>query len=128
MPAQFLDARAVLNVLDTVQFEARLVEELDKRGLQREVVDREVPAYLNHGRWLADCPRCNNGMALLEGERAVCIECGGSYAVDWPTPARRTAAARVLGFRDQRSSWNWRPGEESVEDLKAENALRGVRF
>ena len=86
-------------------------------------------AYVNHGRWVADCPECNAGIAVWpDHPLTACGECGAVLTLEVPDADTRAAAEIVLSKRSVESVRNWRPDGETVEDLQAENALRGVDF
>jgi hypothetical protein len=104
---------------------------------QPEAPDTNAPpalAYVNHGRWVADCPTafCAGAVPLLPGAPFMCgnclnAECGFKYRpVEWP--ADRAHIEEVLGERLLPETANWRPGE-TAERLTAENAayMGGVR-
>ena len=95
-----------------------------------------VTAYINDGRWVADCP-AGCGGALVVSERQpifICADCGSPengdnwYAVAFP--AQKTSIERVLLKRparapDRAHTRHWLPGE-TVDKLKAENRARGL--
>lgn len=60
----------------------QLQRRLSGPGTSPHTIDTPVVAYVNHGRWLADCPACGNGMAASrEWNLALCIcGCGAIYA------------------------------------------------
>lgn len=83
-----------------------------------------VPAYVNHGRWVVDCPDCRNAqLACRTDHRFMCNECGniaiGSRwrPVEWPADGERIA--NLLENRP-REVQNWNPGED-VRLLAIEN-------
>lgn len=83
-----------------------------------------VPAYVNHGRWVVDCPDCHNAqLACRTDHRFLCNECGNIAVgrrwrpVVWPDDADKIAA--LLDHRP-REFQNWMPGE-SRELLAIEN-------
>lgn len=95
-------------------------------------------AYVNHGRWVADCPNrtcpqpscpgyCNAAMDLLNGAPYLCGCCynsdlGGRWRpVQWPTDADRQEIERALLARPSTATRHWRP-EQPVRDLAEENA------
>ena len=90
-------------------------------------------AYLNHGRWVVDCP-AEDCEAVLFADRTTCecrdvsvcehsnVPCGVPLRVVFPT--NRVDIDRLLGSRPRRNR-NWIPSE-SVAALKAENLLHGV--
>lgn len=82
-----------------------------------------TPAYLNHGRWVVDCPDCNGAqLACRTDHRFMCNECGNVVIaglwrmVSWPADLDAIEAA--LAGRPIHNQ-NWRPGE-TVDDLLAE--------
>ena len=103
-------------------------------------------AYVNHGRWIIDCPDedCQAGLkcsdwtipeTLLTG--LVC-DCMDEVVCDHPTiphglaidityPDERDEITAILNLRSKRANRNWYPGE-TVEELKAENVTHGVRI
>lgn len=46
-------------------------------------------AYVNHGRWVADCPTtCGSALDLDSGQSMyICAECHAMSVVDWPPNA-----------------------------------------
>lgn len=50
------------------------------------ITPAQARAYLNHGRWIADCPRdCGSAMVLQARQTAYhCPECGHLCSVEWP--------------------------------------------
>jgi hypothetical protein len=80
-----------------------------------------LAAYLNHGRWVVDCPACPS--AALAGATFACEDCGyGPEAVQMPAEAADVEdAVRPRPLRNR----NWRP-TETVADLEAENAEHGL--
>lgn len=114
---------------------ARWVTTLEQVSLQRALAgdaplvlvpdDRIVTAYVNQGRWVADCP-CGGGIACWdEMATAACLDCGHEFGVEWPADDERTEAEALLAERADRLR-NWHVGE-SVEQLRSENTfLLGV--
>lgn len=87
-----------------------------------------LQVYLNHGRWVVDCPDCNGAqLACEEDPRFMCNECGNVAAgglwraIEWPTgrPGIETTVTRRR-FVHQ----NWLPGQ-TIEDLEAETLIMG---
>lgn len=88
----------------------------------------QAVAYVNEGRWVADCPECNAGIGVhVDAPVVVCLDCGGVSDVVVPDARARAEADRVLGRRPVVNQ-GWRPDREDLTDLKAENAVRGVTF
>jgi hypothetical protein len=63
---------------------------------QDGVTDGEIVAYVNHGRWVAECPDCAGAQLVSELERRFwCLNCGNA-AVNFAwrhvrMPQKRTA-------------------------------------
>lgn len=104
------------------------------RALARVRVDTAASpavAYVNDGRWVADCPSpyCNAAMIVEPGQAYMCAECfnkdiGGAWRrVVWPEDAEEIDAE--LARRPDRRNQNWCPGE-TLQMLRAEAAARGV--
>lgn len=97
----------------------------------------EVRAYVNQGRWIAECPSGDGFAIVASRDRpifmcAVCVngKAGGKWlAVVYPADKariehellKRQAAHPILAAPTR----NWRPGE-TVVDLVRENAREGV--
>lgn len=80
-----------------------------------------VTAYLNHDRWVADCP-CNGAELVAPGEEMLCGSCGARHRVKFPKHRKDIEAAlekRAALYR------NWHP-DETVEELIAQNIEHGV--
>lgn len=88
-----------------------------------------VAALVSHGTWKAACPSegCGGAIDLLDGWGFWCPYClcedGQLRRVAWPE--EREAIEALLDVRPVPASRNWLPGE-SVEALRAENAVRGI--
>lgn len=100
---------------------------------------REVVPFLNHGRWIANCPACGCGMACWDRNPYACClgkGCGRTFKVLWQTPQLRSEVMRVLAGRigckchydDPLAHLNWDAHQgETVEELKVQNVrLLGV--
>ena len=78
-----------------------------------------VTAYVNDGRWVADCP-CGSGILLVPGwALGTCFECGGIAEIAWPDEKAIVAIDAALGERVKRSTMNWTP-DETIESLQIE--------
>jgi hypothetical protein len=99
-----------------------------------------VRAYVNHGRWVADCCRefCNNAMKLKARQSGFhCANCGLDAVIEWPADADEIW--RALERRPVPQTRNWFPSEhllavragvehgQTVADLLAENEEHGVK-
>lgn len=100
-------------------------------------------AYVNEGRWVADCPSegCHGAMLLL-GDRRAGFLCGSCFnaevghryrPVQWPE--ERPDIEAVLAERPVPGTRNWTPAArpgwsrgrgETVADLVAENEAHGL--
>ncbi len=88
-------------------------------------------AYVNHGRWVADCPFCSGAeeMATLPMS-FFCHACqmaavqGQAIPALFPAPAEAESIERVLAIRPVPNR-NWVPGE-TVDQLRAENLEHGL--
>lgn len=144
---RIVTARDVLRVNDAAAYHERIVGEqrrdrsrgwralsagLDVANIDAARAARSplapAVAYVNHGRWVADCPAsgCGGAMLLLDGADFLCGTCfnvdavGRPRAVSWPSD--RAAIEAVLRVRPLPTQMNWRPGEK-VESLAVENAI-----
>lgn len=82
-----------------------------------------INAYVNHGRWVADCPACNS--AAVVTVESPYFRCGCGLRAGVQFPPEREAIEDVLGRRPMAENRNWSQGE-SVADLRIENALHRV--
>lgn len=66
-------------------------------------------AYVNFGRWIADCPMdCGSALQLTNGQGVYhCGECGFTTEVDWPNNAGDIWEA--LSVRPAKRNRNWFP-------------------
>lgn len=94
-----------------------------------EHVAGDVHAYVNHGRWVADCP-C--GGALIVSSREPwfwCTDCG-NVANDhkWRHvifPRQKKLIETVLMARPRSDNRNWRKGG-ALATLRHENLVHGI--
>lgn len=114
--------------------EAMIAVKAGERG--RAVIDapggRPVAAYINHGRWVIDCPNCASG-AIVHPEWAttVCGECFRRYIVivpdDW-----ETLEGLIWELPRHRQNW-WpadhprQPSSDSPEHVIMTAIVDGVR-
>lgn len=97
-----------------------------------------VPAYVNHGRWIGDCPVCRSARNLAVGRLFWCPACGNErwasagLVVDWPDIE---TISQVLEVRP-RENQNYDPADylkhpygcpDGLVWLAYENLLRGFR-
>lgn len=96
-------------------------------------------AYVNFGRWIADCPMdCGSALQLQPRQPTYgCIECGFTTEVEWPANADDIWAA--LAERPAKRNRNWFPAEhhlalrslsphgQSPEELRAETLENQVK-
>ena len=103
-------------------------------------VQGELRAYINHGRWMVECPLqgCEHAViASMEEPVFFCSACGNvgndghSFGVVFPRWWRaleRELIKRPIPMGKTRmsaSTRNWRPGE-SLNDIKRENIAHKV--
>lgn len=84
---------------------------------------KTVRAYISGGKWIADCPNCNGGVAAWRGNpRGACLDCGSIYRVNFPTRAEEKQAVELLAARPDPLTRSWhRHTGETVDELAAEN-------
>jgi hypothetical protein len=112
--------------------EIRRKRDRDNRPIpaMTEIDEQAKPAvaYVNWGRWVADCPCGCGGAELVEPDQPfMCASCwnrGGAWLpVAWP--AERAQIERTLVERSDARTRNWHP-RESVADLRHENRSHGL--
>jgi hypothetical protein len=88
---------------------------------------RIVHVYVNHGRWLWDCPICRASYMAAGTARGYCTNCWNAAEGWFPLafPPERAAIEAALDDRPDPATRNWFP-PETVADLEAENVERGV--
>lgn len=98
------------------------------RGGRVWITGVRVPAYINAGRWTADCHWCAKGMFTRpDWALACCGECGALYEPGTIVfPDQADAAVQILLRRPNRDSQNWRNPNlnrplQTIEDLAREN-------
>lgn len=86
-----------------------------------------VPARINHGSWLVDCP-CGAGCATdTEWRIACCFGCGTVHTVVvFPKDKNLAAIERLILARPRMQNRHWTP-DESVKTVRAINAANGVK-
>lgn len=104
-------------------FRMRQIRGDDSRDFRRS--DEVLTAYVNDGRWVADCRVCNGGVAAgPRFEEGICLGCGTIYPLKHPPPADVELAEAILAVRPP-SRRGWRPSIETVDHLAAENEAHG---
>lgn len=126
---QLQDARHMVGVADAAELKKLWSDWLQKHAIL--AVDRpEKPVvYVNHGRWVADCPVCNSGMLVLPDNPSLqCLDCGSFFkAKVMPSKRDQAAIEKALGERPNPANRNFHPAREPVGILEVENdaMLRG---
>jgi hypothetical protein len=96
------------------------------------IITTRARAYVNHGRWIADCPDECGGATMLDPRQnyIVCGNCKGLSTVEWP--ADPDGITEALDERRNAQNRNWYPKGhpvalrarcphgQSVDDLIAE--------
>lgn len=87
---------------------------------------RQVKSYVSGGKWIADCPDCNGGIACwIENPRGACLDCGTIFRVNHPSQGEADRAEELLCARPDPATRSWhRHLGETIEDLERENAER----
>lgn len=91
-----------------------------------QVARAKLNAFVNDGRWVVVC-RCGGAQIVSPDDaRFWCWECRPDEwsPVIWPDEKTRADAEAVLVERPEARNRNWRPWEETVKGLAAENARR----
>ena len=81
-------------------------------------------AYVNQGRWVADCPDvdCSEAHKVAPGDWFGCSNCGAIAEVSFPDNHAQIDA--VLSMRRVPQTRNWT--DETVHDLEQENRQHGM--
>ena len=81
-----------------------------------------LPAYVNEGRWVADCAACPGGIAgWPEHNLGACLSCGRVWTITYPQDIDRVEA--LLADRPLRNR-NYEPHKgETLATLESENRL-----
>lgn len=89
-----------------------------------------IPAHVNHGRWIVQCPDCPGAeYVFMDQPIMMCNSCwnaavGGKWRwVDVPSESKRRDLEAVLEARPLPQTRNWLP-HEKVADLVKENLAR----
>ena len=98
---------------------------------------QKTKAYLNHGRWIVDCPldregqACGGAECVTEDDKVfLCLSCGNEQVggdflkVRFPTRPGRDKFEKSLALRPE-SLRNWVPGETPAKIAK-ENRKHGI--
>ena len=101
---------------------------LMKRRLGLQASNETVVAYVSANRWVAMCPWCDGGIALLPGNpEAVCLGCGRVYRVIFPTAGELKKGVAALLLRPWRNrNWFLQRGEKAA-GLVRENEQHGIK-
>lgn len=94
------------------------------------VIGKPIAAYINHSRWVADCPYCKGAEMVDPGEAFYCFSCGmeknGGHPqpLEFPKQSERNEIERILDVRTE-SHRNWTAGE-SRDFLEKGNRAHGL--
>ncbi len=116
------DYRQMLHAHSMDEIKARVA-----RNGPLNVTGRKLKAYVNHGRWVADCA-CGGGVACgPDSPDAVCYDCRSVWLITFPTVDRITNATALLAQRTAARQRHWRPDQgETITDLRAQNAAAEI--
>lgn len=93
------------------------------RGLRHS--HRTARAYVNEGRWVADCMECNGGIAAgPEFPEGCCLSCGTIFYLQHPPAGELENLDSVMAVRPPHFR-HFKPWLETVDDLARENTERG---
>lgn len=125
-PEQLLLSRGV-HVSTPEEYRAWHTAHITSRGADPWDSPEPIEAYINHGRWVADCRWCNTGMLTRPAWGvAYCAECGARYCRGTVSyPGEFKAAEAILLVRVRREQQNW-DSTQSIASLAAENLLAEV--
>lgn len=78
------------------------------------LITNEARAYVNFGRWIADCPTdCGSALKLEPGQGMFqCVECFHICSVDWPANAEDIWD--TLAKRPAPKHRNWFPSQHEL--------------
>jgi hypothetical protein len=82
---------------------------------------KTVAAFVDHGRWVAEC-ECRGGMACSPHiSYAICLDCGRRYRIKFPSAKAIAEATELLDERPEQNR-NWHPHRgERPRALRDEN-------
>lgn len=121
-------SRPVLNrIIDTpaklLAYQAQLLASQGKP--EPYPATRPLVGRIDAGRWLGDCACGDAPVIDPEWGLACCLTCGAVYTTTIVLPSNGAALEAALVARPAMATRFWVPGE-TVADLQAENAARGV--
>lgn len=97
-----------------------------------EILTARARAYVNHGRWVADCPTgCGSALELQKGQAMYhCDECMHLSSVEWPSNPQEIWDTLLKRKLPRTRNWYPRdhyiavragqPHGQTVDDLRAE--------
>lgn len=79
-----------------------------------QLITNQARAYVNFGRWIADCPMdCGSAMQLVKLQGGYhCTECGHLTSVEWPNNPDEIWTA--LEARPAKRNRNWFPSGHNL--------------
>ena len=94
-----------------------------------KTTDGTVNAYINHGRWVADCPDCSGAELVNKTERKFwCESCHNTFNNGKCRrvifPRNWNAIEKVILARPNLKNRNWKLSE-TIKDLKRQNKENG---
>jgi hypothetical protein len=122
-PDVIADQRHAYKVETVDEVEMFWLDTLERKRLEPWVTDpmTERDAYINRGRYLADCT-CNSGAFVWNrNPLGCCLDCGLLFKVRHPSPFVLAAAIRLLAVRPiVNQNWDAHKGE-TLEELDRDN-------
>ncbi len=121
-PEQLLSLSPGRRVSSPAEYLGWHAQHVTARGGEPWDSPEPTKAYVNHGRWVADCAWCKTGMLTRpEWGVAYCGECGARYHKDHVAfPEEHEALETALLSRLRREQQNW-DDRQTVEELEREN-------
>lgn len=132
MKTLLMDSNAVLPAVRRKGHRQWFLNTADGQGfaVHNAVSGEAVKAYVNHGRWIADCPDCRGAEnATLDDPVFMCLGCGNESIggalrpVEFPDDDTRREIELILNDR-KTAHQNWF-FDEPVEKLELENSKHG---
>ncbi len=121
------DLRGIYGVQDLQGWAQMVHQRLDDYGMEKpRMWPESATAYVSDGRWVADCPYDNGGIAVAPGfPSGFDMGCGTMLGIVWPDGWQE--AVEVLEARQKPTEAHWFPQHgETVSQLREENLRRGV--
>jgi hypothetical protein len=85
---------------------------------------KTVVVHISAGKWVADCPDCNGGIAAWPlHERGACLDCGTAFHLAYPSREDCLELAELMAARPERARNFFPHKDETIDDARRENAV-----